>query len=36
VARYDGTGSTDDATNFTAAKPTNPVDDHFPWLGHFE
>ena len=35
VARYDGTGSTDDATNFTAAEPTSPVDDHFPWLGHF-
>jgi feruloyl esterase len=36
VARYDGTGSTDDAANFTAAQPANPVDDHFPWLGRFE
>jgi hypothetical protein len=35
VARYDGTGSTDDATNFTAAYPATPVDDRFPWLGHF-
>jgi len=36
VARYDGTGSTDDPANFTAAPPANPVDDHFPWLGRFE
>jgi hypothetical protein len=36
VARYDGTGSTDDATNFVASKPNDPVDDHFPWLGRFE
>jgi hypothetical protein len=36
VARYDGTGSTDDANNFQATTPATRVDDHFPWLGHFE
>jgi tannase/feruloyl esterase len=36
VARYTGTGSIDDAANFTAAKPRHPTDDHFPWLGRFE
>jgi hypothetical protein len=36
VARYTGTGSTDDATNFTAARPERPPQDHFPWLGTFE
>jgi tannase/feruloyl esterase len=36
VARYDGTGSTDDATNFTATQPEHPSNDHFPWLGTFE
>lgn len=35
VARYDGTGSTDDAANFVPANPPSPVDDHYPWLGHF-
>ncbi|WP_157437171.1 tannase/feruloyl esterase family alpha/beta hydrolase [Actinoplanes subtropicus] len=35
VARYNGTGSTDDAPNFTAAKPTDSLDDHFLWLGRF-
>ncbi len=35
VARYTGSGSTDDAANFTAAKPAHPTDDHFPWLGRF-
>jgi feruloyl esterase len=36
VARYDGSGSTDDAANFVATNPSNPVDDHFPWLGRFD
>jgi feruloyl esterase len=36
VARYTGTGSTDDAANFVAAKPEHPTQDHFPWLGRFE
>jgi hypothetical protein len=36
VARYDGTGSTDDAANFTATAPEHPTNDHFPWLGRFE
>jgi Tannase and feruloyl esterase len=36
VARYDGTGSTDDAANFVAANPQQQVDDHFPWLGRFD
>jgi feruloyl esterase len=36
VARYGGSGSTDDAANFVAARPERPVDDHFPWLGRFE
>jgi Tannase and feruloyl esterase len=35
VARYDGSGSIDDAANFVAADPPGPVDDHVPWLGHF-
>ena len=36
VARYDGSGSTDDAANFVPAQPDRPTDDHFPWLGRFE
>jgi feruloyl esterase len=35
VARYDGSGSSDDAANFTPADPPGPVDDHVPWLGRF-
>ena len=35
VARYTGSGSTEDAANFVAASPPEPVDDHFPWLGRF-
>lgn len=30
--RYDGTGSVDDAANFTPVTPT-PTDDTYPWLG---
>jgi feruloyl esterase len=36
VARYTGTGNINDATNFTAATPQHPTQDHFPWLGRFE
>lgn len=36
VARYTGTGSIDDAANFTAAKPEHPTQDRFPWLGRFD
>jgi feruloyl esterase len=36
VARYDGSGSTDDATNFVATNPNQRVDDHFGWLGRFD
>jgi Tannase and feruloyl esterase len=36
VARYTGTGSIDDAANFTAARPERPTQDRFPWLGRFE
>jgi Tannase and feruloyl esterase len=35
VARYDGSGSTDDASNFVAARPPRRFDDHIPWLGSF-
>jgi hypothetical protein len=35
VARYDGSGSIDDAANFVPAEPSGPVDDHVPWLGRF-
>jgi hypothetical protein len=35
VARYDGTGSTDDAANFVPADPPGPVEDHVRWLGRF-
>lgn len=35
VARYTGTGSIDDAANFTAVRP-KPTQDRFPWLGRFE
>ncbi|GIF23542.1 feruloyl esterase [Actinoplanes tereljensis] len=33
VARYDGSGSTDDAANFVSYTPRNPVRDDFNWLG---
>jgi feruloyl esterase len=33
VARYDGTGSTDDAANFVAYTPKRPVHDDFRWVG---
>jgi hypothetical protein len=36
VARYDGSGSTDDAANFVPAMPERPTNDRFPWLGRFE
>jgi hypothetical protein len=32
-ARYTGSGSVDDATNFVAAPPASPPDDHVDWLG---
>jgi feruloyl esterase len=35
VARYDGTGSTDDAVNFTATPPPVNYNDAIPWLGSF-
>ncbi|HEX6472620.1 MAG TPA: tannase/feruloyl esterase family alpha/beta hydrolase [Streptosporangiaceae bacterium] len=35
VARYDGTGSTDDAANFVAAPPPAHFEDAIPWLGSF-
>jgi hypothetical protein len=35
VARYDGTGSTDDAANFAPAPPPVHFDDAIPWLGSF-
>jgi feruloyl esterase len=34
VARYDGTGSVDDASNFVAATPsTHPAPDAYDWVG---
>jgi hypothetical protein len=36
VARYTGSGSIDDAANFTAARPDHPTQDRFPWLGRFD
>ena len=33
VARYDGTGSIDDAANFGSSTPRRPVRDDFGWLG---
>nr|WP_245923631.1 tannase/feruloyl esterase family alpha/beta hydrolase [Actinoplanes atraurantiacus] len=33
VARYDGTGSTDDASNFIASTPRNPVRTDAKWVG---
>ncbi|GAA0447593.1 feruloyl esterase [Paractinoplanes deccanensis] len=33
VARYDGTGSTDDASNFVAYTPRNPVRTDADWVG---
>jgi feruloyl esterase len=33
VARYDGTGSIDDAANFVSSTPRRPVRDDFTWLG---
>ncbi|GLY02881.1 tannase/feruloyl esterase family alpha/beta hydrolase [Actinoplanes sp. NBRC 101535] len=35
VARYDGSGSTDDAANFTPASPPTRYDDAIAWLGSF-
>lgn len=35
VARYDGTGSTDDAADFTPAPPPVAYDDGVFWLGSF-
>ncbi|WP_033342103.1 tannase/feruloyl esterase family alpha/beta hydrolase [Catenuloplanes japonicus] len=35
VARYDGSGSTDDAANFTPAPPPTRYRDDIPWLGSF-
>jgi feruloyl esterase len=35
VARYDGSGSIDDADNFVAAPPPTPPDDHIDWAGEF-
>jgi hypothetical protein len=35
VARDDGSGSVDDAANFTAADPPRRFDDRFDWLGEF-
>ncbi|GII23068.1 tannase/feruloyl esterase family alpha/beta hydrolase [Planosporangium mesophilum] len=36
VARYDGSGSTDDAANFVPVPPERPSDDHVPWMGRFD
>jgi hypothetical protein len=33
VARYDGSGSIDDAANFVSVTPRQPVRDDFHWLG---
>lgn len=33
VARYDGSGSIDDAANFVAHTPAKPVKDDFVWVG---
>jgi feruloyl esterase len=33
VARYDGTGSIDDAANFVAYTPKNPVRNDYNWVG---
>ncbi|GAA2533384.1 tannase/feruloyl esterase family alpha/beta hydrolase [Winogradskya humida] len=33
VARYDGTGSIDDAANFVAYTPENPVRNDYRWVG---
>jgi feruloyl esterase len=35
AARYDGSGSIDDAANFVPAAPPGTIDDHVPWLGRF-
>jgi hypothetical protein len=35
VARYDGTGSTDDAANFAPTPPPVDFNDAIPWLGSF-
>jgi hypothetical protein len=34
VAKYDGSGSIDDAANFVAAPPARPVDDIVNWAGN--
>jgi feruloyl esterase len=36
VARYDGSGSTDEAANFHPAQPTQHFVDRYRWLGSFE
>ncbi|MFI6073797.1 tannase/feruloyl esterase family alpha/beta hydrolase [Actinoplanes sp. NPDC051343] len=33
VARYDGSGSIDSASNFVSYTPRHPVKDDFNWLG---
>ncbi|MFD7655773.1 tannase/feruloyl esterase family alpha/beta hydrolase [Actinosynnema sp. NPDC059797] len=35
TARYDGTGSVDDAANFVPAKPREPTSDAVDWLGTY-
>jgi hypothetical protein len=35
VARYDGSGSEDDAANFAPAPPPTRYRDAIPWLGSF-
>jgi Tannase and feruloyl esterase len=35
VARYDGSGSTDDAANFAPTPPPTRYEDDIPWLGSF-
>jgi hypothetical protein len=36
VARYDGSGSIDDAANFVAAQPQTPSNDRVAWAGEFK
>ncbi|WP_165554387.1 hypothetical protein [Kribbella capetownensis] len=36
VAKYDGSGSTDDESNFVPGQPlVNPKHDQIDWLGEF-